>query len=257
MKRYINFLRKKASQYRYVKQANIALDQAVVSFTFDDVPESGFENGMEILHRYGFAGTFYVALRFLDNETSETRFRESHLRRARELGHELADHTHDHLEFYETSYQEGLDDMRRNKAHIQEILPAYEFRNFSYPFGHQTLAARRIVYDHFETGRGNEAGINRGRTDLNNLKSIRLYEKSRPLSTIFQTIEDAVQHPGWLIFYTHDIQENFSRYGCSPAYFEEVVRHCHDRKIRVLPVEGAVRLIRSAAPDNGKALTTS
>lgn len=250
MKRYINFLRKKAAQFRYVKPVNIALERAVVSFTFDDVPESGFENGMEILHRYGFAGTFYIAFRFMDDEASPTRFRESHLRRAREQGHELAGHTHGHLEFYETTYRDGLEDILLNKTRIRDILPGYTFRNFSYPFGHQTVAARRIAYEQYQTGRGNEHGLNRGRTDLNNLKSVRLYEQSRPLQSAFSTIDRAVRERAWLVFYTHDVQDNYTRYGCSPAYFEAVVRYCRDQGVRVLTVEEAVRLIAPKVNDD-------
>lgn len=33
----------------------------VVSFTFDDVPESAYENGAAILDEFGIQGTFYIA----------------------------------------------------------------------------------------------------------------------------------------------------------------------------------------------------
>ena len=251
MNRYINFLRKKIAQFRYKKWTQLDLSQPVISFTFDDVPNCGFEHGMAILSKHGFAGTFYVALTFLDNDSSETHFRERHLKMALAQNHELADHTHDHLEFYETGFEQASQDINRNKKRIRKILPGYQFVNFSYPFGHQTFSSRKIVYHEYQSGRGNEFGINRGLVDLNNLKSVRLYENRYTLKKIYRFIDRAIATKSWLIFFTHDIQDNFTDYGCSPAYFEAVVSYCAENKVKVLTVKDAINAIgNSSVPDN-------
>ncbi len=244
MNKYVNFLRKKVAQFSSVKPAVVDLDEAIVSFTFDDVPECGFSNGLDILNRYGMRGTFYLSMCFLDHPTAEASFRSEHIHAAVDGGHELAGHTLNHIEAYDVSREEMLQNVMDNQKRIQEIVPSYAFKNFSYPYGHQTQAAREVVFHHFDTGRGNEHGINRGKIDLNNLKSMRLYEKNYTPEEIFGFLEQARKIRGWLIFYTHDIQASYSPYGCSPSYFEKAVKYCHDQGLRVLPVCEALDQIR-------------
>jgi hypothetical protein len=40
----------------------------------------------------------------------------------------------------------------------------------------------------------------------------------------------------WLIFYTHDVRPQPSRYGCTPELFQAVVALALDRGARLLPV---------------------
>lgn len=43
------------------KKLAVATDVPLVSFTFDDVPDSALHQGAEILERHGVRGTFYIA----------------------------------------------------------------------------------------------------------------------------------------------------------------------------------------------------
>ena len=231
------------AQRFYTKPVWIELDEAIVSFTFDDVPQCGFENGVQILSKYGFSGTFYVALGFMENQNEEIFFRKSTLLDAVANHHEIGCHTYSHLEFYDTDYLGGIADLTRNQNEFYGLIPGYKLENFSYPFGHQTFSARKIVRARFRTARGNDYGINLRKIDLNNLRTIRLYEQKYTEKAIRRIIDKAVKLKAWLIFYTHDIQARYSKQGCTPAFFESVVKKCHDENIRVLPVGDVVNTI--------------
>jgi hypothetical protein len=41
---------------------------------------------------------------------------------------------------------------------------------------------------------------------------------------------------GWLIFATHDVCEHESTWGCSPRFFEDIVRYASRSGAAVLPV---------------------
>jgi hypothetical protein len=51
---------------------------------------------------------------------------------------------------------------------------------------------------------------------------------------------------GWLIFFTHDVSDDPSPYGCSRKAFETVADAVARRGFRVLPVKNAVGLARFA-----------
>ncbi len=52
---------------------------------------------------------------------------------------------------------------------------------------------------------------------------------------------------GWLVFATHDVEANPSRYGCTPELFERVLRWSVHSGARILPVARALRQIRTEA----------
>jgi hypothetical protein len=64
-------------------------------------------------------------------------------------------------------------------------------------------------------------------------------------------IDEARDRNGWVIFYTHDVSEDPSEWGCTPAQLEAVVDHAAQR-LPILPVRDvAARVVgdlqRSAA----------
>jgi peptidoglycan/xylan/chitin deacetylase (PgdA/CDA1 family) len=220
----------------YKNETVIRLREPVISFTFDDVPRSAIENGQAILNKYGFPGTFYISMKLMSEEGFDFKKSDAELLgRIVDKGSELACHTFSHLHFFSSDEKDILSDLQNNQAFIESILPGYRFQNISYPFGEQTLAARKIMKQRFRSARSVYRGLNAGKTDLNCLRSVRLYD-TISLDSVFDMIQTAVDKKAWLIFYTHDVMENPSAYGCSPSYFEEVVRHCHDKNLNVLTV---------------------
>ncbi len=225
------------------QEVQLELPHPVVSFTFDDVPASGFENGGRILTEHGFVGTFYVSQKFLNADDPVEYFTREHLSIAVENGHELGCHTHGHIQLSRTPLETSIHDLKNNRRAFRSLLPNLRLSNFSYPFGEQTLAIKKHLSRTYRSARGVGQAINCGQTDLFNLKTIRLYEAQYPLDFIFKKLDEAERCNGWLIFYTHDVKENPSSWGCSPQYFEAVVQETANRQLAVMTVNEALDFI--------------
>ena len=237
MKRLLKFIRRKWASVSFTKKFDVKLDRPVISFTFDDAPISAFLNGGSALSKFGFGGTFYISLSLMNGAAPETRFTAQQLKDSVAQHNELGCHTWGHTDLYRITFEKGKADIEKNQAVIEALIPGYTLRNFSYPFGSQTLPVKKFVSTRFRSARGIEEGINTHDTDLFNLKTIKLYEGKYPLTYIFNKIKEVQESKGWLIFYTHDVDEKYTDWGCSPAYFEAVVKECAKRDITVATID--------------------
>lgn len=245
MRRYLKYIRRKWASISFTRAVSIRLNEPVISFTFDDAPVSAFVNGGNILSKYGMSGTFYISMSLMSGVEESTRFTIQHLKDAIAQHNELACHTFGHTELYTVSVEKGIADITRNQEEIETILPGTRLTNFSYPFGSQTRPIKKFASSRFRSARGIGEGINHVKADLFDLKTIKLYEHRHTLEHIFAQIEKAKEENGWLIFYTHDVQDDPSEWGCSPAYFEAVVRKCKQDNIKVLTINEALNQIES------------
>jgi len=57
------------------------------------------------------------------------------------------------------------------------------------------------------------------------------------------------RHPGWLIFYTHDVKLDPSDIGCSPAYFRKIVELVRRRGLTVETVRDAYARVTGQGAD--------
>ncbi len=245
MKKYINVLKKRIADKSFINNVLIPADMKLISFTFDDAPKSAFTNAQKILDKYHLKATYYVALSFLDSiSENENLYSREHLISCDSHGHELGCHTYGHVHFYQISDVHIIEkEILKNNEKLNEIGINKVLKNFSYPFGEQTKKAKKVVTKHFDSCRGIDHGINIDQIDINNLKTIRLYEKLHSLDKIFSILEKFSHTGGWLIFYTHDVETNYSKYGCSPEYFENVVSKCIELDIDVKTVKSVVEAL--------------
>ncbi|UXX81222.1 polysaccharide deacetylase family protein [Reichenbachiella carrageenanivorans] len=233
MIKYFNYFKKKIADVSLRQMVEIPSLPMAVSFTFDDVPKSGFVNAQKVLDEHQIKGTYYLALSFLEGRSENSDlYNIADLQHCVDQGHELACHTYSHIHLFETKENKVIEqDIAMNKQVLEALPFDCEFLNFSYPYGEQTWQAKKVMSKHFLTCRGIDPGINSGQVDTYNLKAIRLYENFNPLETIFSWLEAHQKNGGWLIFYTHDVQDDYSKHGCSPAYFETVVKKCIELKL--------------------------
>ena len=105
--------------------------------------------------------------------------------------------------------------------------------------------ARYVISRIFKSGRSNYRGINNRKVYLNCLKSVRIYE-SIAQDEIIAIIDQAIRSRGWIVFYTHDVDPNPSKEGCSPEHFEAIVRYCSEKKLKVLPVNKVLAMINNS-----------
>ncbi len=240
----INKIRRAIACKLIQKKIDLQLEEAVVSFTFDDVPDSGFIHGDSILKKYGFNGTYYISLGLKDDLTkSVPYFDRKHLKTVIDRGGELGCHTHQHLHFYDSGYHVIAKDLKQNQQELDQLFKGCVFENFSYPYGEQTIRAKLALRKQFKSARAVNVGINSSQVDLLNLKAVPL-DIYHNVETIKEMINKTVQMKGWIILFTHDVEDKHSDWGYSPAEFEKVVKYVHEQKIKVSTVKEVLKEVR-------------
>lgn len=212
----------------------------IVSFTFDDVPDSALQNGASILESHGVRGTFYIAGGLTDQVRPDWAFISAE--GCRELvtrGHEVGCHTFSHGNTRRLQPREVSEELDRNAAFLHDaagIVP----RNFAFPYNVASPMARDVLTRRFRTCRGGHEGINRGPTDPGYLKSVEIRQPEHFARGLTRWIDEVVERPGWLIFFTHDIATDPSRFGCTSDTLDLLVDYAVNRGCTVLPVDEAL-----------------
>jgi peptidoglycan/xylan/chitin deacetylase (PgdA/CDA1 family) len=218
-----------------------------VSFAFDDFPRTAYTAGGSILKKSGFRGTYYVAMGLMNtsNDLGE-QFRLEDLRSVVAEGHEVATHTFSHSSSRKLSVSAFRTDALKGHRAIQEtsLTPS---ANFAYPYGELTLGAKKALGKEMKSCRGTYGGLNGPLVDLNLLRANSLYGDLDRLEMAEQLIRENAKRNSWLIFYTHDVRSNPSRFGCTPELLESTVRLVEQHGARVLPVAEVLEHLTSNA----------
>lgn len=226
------------------RRIDIALERPIVSFSFDDVPETALSNGARILEDHGVRGTFYVAGALAGGfYEGQPMLGTSDYRELANRGHEIAHHTFSHLKPRELGWGYAAD-LDLNDDFLGEITDE-PVRNFAFPYGLSAPWARRELRGRFRSGRSAEKGINRGTTDLDYLWAVDLNGRSSD-AEMLGWIADAARESGWLIYLTHDVKDPPSPFGCRPSTLTQLVTRALDIGAEILTVDKA--LDRLGAP---------
>ena len=220
---------------------SVDLDHAVVSFSFDDFPRSAAITGAEILEAHGWRGTYYASAGYAGSDTHHgAMFDGTDLQRLAAAGHEIGCHTHSHLDGASVGEAELLADVERNEAALRALGYDGPLDSFAYPYGVATPAVKRGLSERFSSLRGVESAINRGQCDRNLLKSVPVDGGEAGIARAIEAAEALIQDPGWLIFYLHDVQDEPTEWGCTPAQLSRVCEAVERSGARVLTVSGAM-----------------
>lgn len=235
---------------RHTHQRWLALPPGpgVVSFSFDDAPHSACTTGRALLEAQGCHGTWYVAGGLTDRmEEGRPCHSLDDLRALQSSGHHLACHTWAHRRC------EGLDadalhaQWDPNRHFLANLGVPSQQMHFSFPFGAYDLRAKREAASRFVTSRLTGGGVQVGRVDLNALRSQALYSDHIDAPTVRTLIQQTHEQGGWLIFYTHDVEDAPSRWGCTPARLQHAIATAQELGCLVLSVEEAVAYFHAAA----------
>ena len=221
------------------------MESPVISFTFDDFPRSALLTAGTILHQRGFAGTYYASFGLMGSRgpTGEIFVRED-LDELVRHEHELACHTFDHCDSWGTASNEFEASILRNQRAVAERLPGTKLDSLSYPISWPRPETKRRVATYYECARGSGQTFNAGIEDLNYLKAFFIEQSRGNFGEIKQIIDANARAKGWLIFATHDVCDQPTRFGCTPAFFERIVEYSAKSGAIVLPVHAAFRRIR-------------
>ena len=223
----------------------------IASFTFDDFPRTAWTVGGRILEDAGFRATYFVSAAFSPPRMRDqvpfgilegTEYYEMEdLVQLHQRGHELGSHSFDHLRVPSQAKADIESSIVHNLRFIREAIgEELTLNSFAYPQGAVSVRTRRIVSEYFTSCRGTSPGVNAGRIDLACLRAICIDDRFGPRRSIPRMIEEASQSNGWLIFCMHDIARQPSRWGCTPAVFEDIVRQVRVAGLEVATIDKVV-----------------
>ena len=241
-----DYVNNKLCHLTQTKKVNLNNAKPLITFTFDDFPASAYTTGGAILQKYNNKGTYYVAMGIRAAENSTKLFDDTMLQQLVADGHEIASHSYGHIRCRGLDVGTLESDFSKNQSEFSKVVPNYRLENFSYPYGDVDPKAKRVVNGFYSSSRSIFSGINVGTADLNLLLANKLYSKTEPIDKIAALIEENNRKNGWLIFYTHDVEENPSKYGCTPAYFEEAVKMAVASGAEIVTVKQALEKIKGS-----------
>jgi peptidoglycan/xylan/chitin deacetylase (PgdA/CDA1 family) len=214
----------------------------MVSFTFDDFPESAASVGAPILDQYGAKATFYVS-------GSQVGTRSDHWQgvgadvivELHRRGHEIACHTFSHVRSTDLDAARLAAEIEENRRYLLGLDPSMRIENFAYPYGQGSVWRKRQLAKTFRSSRGIIPGINSGVVDLQYLRSTPLINRHIDEECIDRAFDTLVGSNGWLIFYGHDLATEPSPYGCTPALLRYALDAATRRDVAIMNVAGALR----------------
>lgn len=221
----------------------------VVTFTFDDFPRSAFTTGAKILDRSGVRATYYVAMGLMDtsNRLGE-QFRLTDLHALVERGHDIAIHGFRHVSARRTRLEEFISDVADCERAISACIPEGWSNNFAYPYGEVTLAAKRLLGPRMQSSRGTIGGLNGPEIDLNLLRANALYGDVDQAGRVQRLINENQARKSWLIFYTHDVADRPSPYGCTPTMFQSAISFAAEQGAKIMTVAEVVSVLSGKVP---------
>jgi peptidoglycan/xylan/chitin deacetylase (PgdA/CDA1 family) len=238
-----------AARHLFRKAARLRAGQSLISFTFDDFPKSALTCAGRILSDHGMAGTYYASFKLAGNTDQSGRyFDEQDVHDLLRAGHELGCHTFSHNNFMMHRPGRIRREFELNAEACRRVTQGVELVSFAYPYGRVSPSLKRIAGQRFASARSTRPGLNVGAIDLNDLRALALVPEIRR-----SDIEEAVRRNenlgGWLIFFTHDVSDSPSRYGCGTAEFEAAARLAAGSRSRVVTVRDALGFLSPPDPD--------
>jgi peptidoglycan/xylan/chitin deacetylase (PgdA/CDA1 family) len=214
----------------------------MVSFTFDDIPDSAATVGAPMLEEYGGRGTFYVSGGLVNRRTDHGGGVDSDgIVKLHRSGHEIACHTFSHRRAIDLDATAMATELERNRRFLEGLDASIKLENFAYPYGLASVAHKRQLTSSFRSARGILPGVNSGTIDLQFLRSTPLIDKDIDRAGIDRVFDEAVATGGWLTLYTHDVADAPSPWGCTPRLLRHALDAARRRNMPVVSVAEALR----------------
>lgn len=230
------------------KPIKSSLQRPIASFSFDDIPKTAVTNGAKILEQNGALGTFYVAGSHIGQVFENVvQCDENDIKAIYNNGHEIACHSYSHPRLRGRNKEEIIKDLNKNLETFREILgdEKFEFSSHAFPYGEYDETTLKVLSKYFTTMRGVLSGVNFETIDFANLKTTSIEVSKFCKKNINSAIDLALKNNGWIVFFTHDINENCTNYGSTPAMLEEVISMVKSAGIEILPVkDAAIKILK-------------
>ncbi len=230
------------SRYFCTTPFTLSNARPIVSFTFDDFPESAASAGVPILEQFDAKATFYVAGGEVDKWSGHWQgARTKTIVQMHRHGHEIACHTFSHVRTTDLDARALADEIERNRSYLLDLDPSMQIENFAYPYGLGSVWRKTQLARTFRSSRGIVPGVNCGTVDLHYLRATPLINQHIDRQGVDRAFDDLVTTNGWLIFYGHDVAAEPSPYGCTPELLRHALDAARRRNVAIMTVAGALR----------------
>jgi peptidoglycan/xylan/chitin deacetylase (PgdA/CDA1 family) len=216
----------------------------MVSFTFDDAPDSAAGEGASLVEAHGGRATFYIAGSLIDRPDDHWHgLSNDAIVRLHHTGHEIGCHTFSHLRAVDLDETAMTREIERNRSHLRGIDSSIQLENFAYPYGLASVWRKPQLAKIFRSARGILPGVNSDMIDLQLLRATPLVNCEIDTDGVDRYYDEAVASGGWLIFYGHDVVDAPSPYGCTPALLRYALEAAEKRSMPIVTVAEALRRI--------------
>lgn len=213
----------------------------MVSFTFDDFPESAASVGVPMLDQCNARATFYVAGDLVDKWSGHWQgIRPEVIVELHRRGHEIACHTFSHLRTPDLDAAGFAAQIEGNRRYLLGLDPSIRIENFAYPYGLGSVWRKAQLAKTFRSSRGIVPGVNSGVVDLQYLCSTPLIDRSIDCDGVDRAFDELISTNGWLIFYGHDVATEPSPYGCTPSLLRHALDAAARRNVEIMTVADAL-----------------
>jgi peptidoglycan/xylan/chitin deacetylase (PgdA/CDA1 family) len=225
---------------------SILTDRPLISFSFDDCPQSVMLNALPAMEKRGWRSTIYAAMGLCETTNHlGLHMSEAEIVAAYQSGHEIGNHTFSHLDANAVTTEDFLKDIARTTETFSALgLP--KAASFAYPYGEVTTPVKKALSGQYKLLRGIHDIGKSEHIDLNQAASQRLYS-GHSLRNCLDIISGLEKTPKWVTFFTHDVRDNPSEFGCTPAEFEQVLETAQSVNAVVLPITEALERIQGSA----------
>jgi peptidoglycan/xylan/chitin deacetylase (PgdA/CDA1 family) len=224
-----------------IKRVRSRLERPLASITFDDFPRSAWTTAGPILERYGAKATYFAVGSFCGQTfEGQEQFTETDLAELREAGHEIGCHTFRHESVPRLRTPALHREWADNAAFLAERAKGQPIVSFAYPYGDASPRTKAWCSSRYAVSRGIQAGVNAGTVDLAELRSSPLEARRWSPELVEGWVREAVRRNGWLVFFTHDISDDPSPYGATPAMLEHALEALKQAEVEILPIRAAL-----------------
>jgi peptidoglycan/xylan/chitin deacetylase (PgdA/CDA1 family) len=225
-----------------VKRVRSRLQRPTASFTFDDFPRSALHTAAPMMARHGGRATYYAAGRYCGaHEDGIEYYTADDLRAAHADGHEIACHSFGHVYGSGVTDADLSQDFERNAAFLRSTLGRdLPLTNYAFPYGDVSPRTKRLAGGRFASSRGIYPGVNAGMLELAQLKAVPLESRSWTPDVVERLVEQARESRGWIIFFSHDVEEQPSPFGATPDMLAHALDAVRAAGLDILTVKDAL-----------------
>ena len=233
-------IRRRLTQWRAAKPAQLRFAQPMLSICFDDFPASAAAAGAQTLEQHGARGTYYAAagLREADGDCG-LNFSAADLTRLVASGHEIGCHTFAHADCAQRQTFDTLCDIAANRDALGAMGCAAPPVTLAYPFGETTDQLKSALPPRYKCARGILPGLNIGRVDLMQLRAYPLFGEGA-FDRAVTTLKRAARRNAWMIVFTHDVSDSPSPWGTRTAELTALLLAARSAGVAVTTVSAAL-----------------